>query len=349
LLGRLRGPQPGLAIALWKYEVSLTNRPIAEIQAFMAHVLGRRGAANTFPLRDPLDNTLTDENIGTGDGATASFQIHKTYADADRPYVRPITIVSSLVVKVAGVTKTVTTHYTQADGIVTFTGGNIPTAGQAMTVTCDWLIRVRYEQDYNPITFPVADNARVPVASAGPITLMERFVEPGHQFRPQGRDVGHAAHAGLARPVRLQGRHDNPRLGDRQDQSFNSQTWTADKSFKGSTLKFSGDGTVPDGEVTAPAAISDAYDSEDVYAGTFEGMEITLFMVSFNSPSDGGMQLGPTRFPRSTMTIAARSPCSRCAASCSGQADHGRGTVGLLPLGPRRPAARLLQSAALSR
>lgn len=81
--------------------------------------------------------------------------------------------------------------------------------------------------------------------------------------------------------------------GTGQDQSFNSQTWTKDKSFKGSTLKFLGDGSVPDGEVTAPAAISDAYDSEDVYAGTFEGMEITLFMVSFNSPSDGGMQLGP--------------------------------------------------------
>jgi hypothetical protein len=81
--------------------------------------------------------------------------------------------------------------------------------------------------------------------------------------------------------------------GTGQDQSFNSQTWTDDKSFKGSTLKFQADGSVPDGEVTAPTAISDAYDEEDVYAGTFEGMQITLFLISFNSPSDGGMQLGP--------------------------------------------------------
>lgn len=81
--------------------------------------------------------------------------------------------------------------------------------------------------------------------------------------------------------------------GTGQNQSFNSQTWTNDRSFKGSTLKFSGDGTVPDGDVTAPAAISDAYTSEDVYAGTFEGMLITLFMVSFDSPSNGGMQFGP--------------------------------------------------------
>lgn len=77
------------------------------------------------------------------------------------------------------------------------------------------------------------------------------------------------------------------------DASFSGHTWTADKSFKGSTLKFAGDGTVPDGDVTAPTAISDAYDAEDVYAGTFEGMEITLFLISFDSPSDGGMQIGP--------------------------------------------------------
>jgi hypothetical protein len=73
----------------------------------------------------------------------------------DRPYARPITIVSSLVVKVAGVTKTVTTHYTVADGVITFTGGNIPSAAQAITVTCDWLVRVRYQADYNPISLPI--------------------------------------------------------------------------------------------------------------------------------------------------------------------------------------------------
>ncbi len=75
--------------------------------------------------------------------------------------------------------------------------------------------------------------------------------------------------------------------------TFDAQTWTADKSFKGSTLKFTGDGSVPDGEVTAPAAISSAYDAEDVYAGTFEGMQITLYVFNHADPSVGGMQLGP--------------------------------------------------------
>ena len=160
-------------VALWRYDVSLKNRPLSEIRAFMAHVLGRRGAANSFPLRDPLDNELTDENIGTGDGTTAAFQIKKTYTDTDRPYQRPITIVSNLVVKVDGVTKTVTTHYTESGGLITFTGGNIPTAGQAITVTCDFLIQVRYEDDHNPISLPIGPGVTSPFASAGPFTLLE--------------------------------------------------------------------------------------------------------------------------------------------------------------------------------
>lgn len=159
-------------VAFWRYDCAFNNRSLTEIRAFLAHVLGRRGAANTFPLRDPLDNTLTDENIGTGDGVTAAFQIKKTYADADRPYVRPVYIVSSLVVKVAGVTKTVTTHYTVADGLVTFTGGNIPTGGQAVTVTCDFFAKVRFEADYNPISLPIGPAVATPYASAT-FTLME--------------------------------------------------------------------------------------------------------------------------------------------------------------------------------
>lgn len=173
LLGGYEDRNQDWQVALWRYDVKLNNRPLSEIRDFLAHLLGRRGAANSFPLRDPLDNTLTDENIGTGDGTTAAFQIKKTYSDADRPYVRPITIVSNLVVKVAGVTRTVVTHYNEANGIVTFTGGNIPTAGQAITVTCDWLVRVRYQADYNPISLPIGPDTATPFASAGPFTLME--------------------------------------------------------------------------------------------------------------------------------------------------------------------------------
>jgi hypothetical protein len=72
-----------------------------------------------------------------------------------------------------------------------------------------------------------------------------------------------------------------------------STVWTADKSFKVSNLRDRGNGDVPDGEITAPTEISALYDEEDVFAGTFEGMEITLYMIDYNDPADGSMQRGP--------------------------------------------------------
>ncbi|RWN29340.1 MAG: hypothetical protein EOR96_31950 [Mesorhizobium sp.] len=174
LMGGYEDRNQDWQVALWRYDVELKNRPLSEIRSFMAHVLGRRGSMHIFPLRDPLDSTLTDENIGTGDGVTTEFQITKTYADADRPYRRPLAIVSSLVVKVAGVTKVEGSNYAQGDGWIAF--ANAPTVGQAITVSCDFLIPVRYESDVNPITLPIGPGTSNAFASAGPFTLMERPV-----------------------------------------------------------------------------------------------------------------------------------------------------------------------------
>ncbi|TIO39505.1 MAG: hypothetical protein E5X96_00205 [Mesorhizobium sp.] len=159
-------------VARWRYDVEFRNRPLTEMRAFQAHFLGRRGRANAFPLRDPLDNELVDEEIGTGDGVTASFQIRRLYDDADRPYYREYTLVTDLVVKVDGVTKTSGVHYNQANGVVTFTGGNIPADDAVVTVSCNVLILVRYDTDWNPISLPVAVNSTRPLGSAT-FTLIE--------------------------------------------------------------------------------------------------------------------------------------------------------------------------------
>ncbi|MER9733040.1 DUF2460 domain-containing protein [Mesorhizobium sp. M0217] len=171
LMGGYEDRNQDWTVALWRYDVKLNNRPLSEIRAFIGHVLGRRGAANAFPLRDPLDNTLTDENIGTGNGTTKVFRIYKTYPDADRPYRRPLAVVQNLVVKVDGVAQDEGTDYQQESGYIGFVSA--PTAGQAITVTCDWLVRVRYQADYNPISLPIGPDTGTPFASAGPFTLME--------------------------------------------------------------------------------------------------------------------------------------------------------------------------------
>lgn len=176
LLGGYEDRNQDLTYALWRYEVELLNRPLSEITAFITFLAGRRGAARSFLVRNPLYNTLTDETIGVGDGTTASFQVGQTFNDSANPYFHPWYTINSLVIKVDGVTKTLTTHYTVSNGLVTFTGGNIPTGGspaQVITASGSPYSRVRFAEDYNPVTLPISPDITTPFASAGPFTLLE--------------------------------------------------------------------------------------------------------------------------------------------------------------------------------
>ncbi len=77
------------------------------------------------------------------------------------------------------------------------------------------------------------------------------------------------------------------------DVGHGSETYVKDVSFKGATLVFRGDGDVPDGRVTAPIALTGAYDSQDVFTGVLDEMSITLYVVNYSNTANGGMQLGP--------------------------------------------------------
>lgn len=72
-----------------------------------------------------------------------------------------------------------------------------------------------------------------------------------------------------------------------------SETFLKDTSFKGATLKFRGNGDVPDGEVTAPIALAGAYTAEDVFNGIFDQMTVTLYVINYANTANQGMQLGP--------------------------------------------------------
>lgn len=176
LLGGYEDRNQDFDYALWRYEAELKNRPLSEITAFITFLAGRRGAARSFLVRDPLYHTLTDENIGTGDGTTAAFQVRQLFNDSANPYYRQWYSITSLVVKVNGVTKTSGVHYNESNGLVTFTGGNIPAGGSpADTITASGTVyvRCRFAEDYNPVTLPISPDITTPFASAGPFTLME--------------------------------------------------------------------------------------------------------------------------------------------------------------------------------
>lgn len=144
----------------WTYprfsgDISYGIQSITLLNTAIAFFYARRGRAYGFRFKDWADFTITDGTIGTGDGATAAFQIVKVYSDSVLPFSRKITrpITAGLVVKVDGVTKTLTTHYTVSatTGIVTFTMGNIPTLAQVITVTCEFDVPVRFDTDRIPL------------------------------------------------------------------------------------------------------------------------------------------------------------------------------------------------------
>ena len=93
----------------------------------------------------------TDSAIGTGNGSTAEFQLQKNYISGSTTKSRHIykPVSGTLLVAVAGSTKTETTHYTvnYTTGVVTFTGGNIPTAGQAVTAGFEFDVPVVFASD----------------------------------------------------------------------------------------------------------------------------------------------------------------------------------------------------------
>lgn len=143
-----------------RYDAGYSVKTLAALQSVVAFFEERRGRLHGFRWRDRLDQMSNmssgpisplDQGIGIGDGATASFQLVKTYGSAFAPYQRPIAKPVAGSVRVAvggnelaggGFSCDVTT------GIVTFASGHIPAAGAAITAGFQFDVPVRFDTDY---------------------------------------------------------------------------------------------------------------------------------------------------------------------------------------------------------
>jgi uncharacterized protein (TIGR02217 family) len=148
------------AYSLREFNLSHQIQRVQDLYAIVEHFEVCRGQLHTFPFKDrhdykscaPLETiSALDCPIGTGDGTTAVFQLKKRYLSGSDYYDRTILLPKSgtLLVAVAGVTKTETTHYTvdYLTGLITFTGGNIPSAAQAITAGYEFYCKVRFNTD----------------------------------------------------------------------------------------------------------------------------------------------------------------------------------------------------------
>ena len=135
----------------------------------------RRGSAYPFRFKDWSDFQATNVAIGTGNGSLASFQLVKVYSvifETIRAIQLPVS--GTVQIKVAGVTKTETTHYTvdYSTGLITFTTGNIPAAAQAITATFEFDVPVRFTEDALKVSMTMDDFGDI-----GSIPLIEVLSE----------------------------------------------------------------------------------------------------------------------------------------------------------------------------
>jgi uncharacterized protein (TIGR02217 family) len=158
-----------------RYDAGYGVRSLATLSQVVAFFEERRGRLYGFRFRDRTDfrsslngavPTMTDQVLGSGTGSKASFNLIKTYGVAFAPYQRPIAkpVAGSVLVAVAGVARTVGTQFTldAATGIITFTAGNIPANGAAVTVGFEFDVPVRFDTDRLEIDLASFDAGEIP-------------------------------------------------------------------------------------------------------------------------------------------------------------------------------------------
>ena len=144
-----------------RYDAGYGVKSLEALSEVVAFFEERRGRLHAFRWRDRLDHASAvpgeavsplDQPIGTGDGTIASFQLAKTYGGLHAPYRRPIAkpVPGSVRVAVAGVEKTLATHFTcdMTNGTVSFLPEHIPAIGAAVTAGFLFDVPVRFDTDY---------------------------------------------------------------------------------------------------------------------------------------------------------------------------------------------------------
>jgi uncharacterized protein (TIGR02217 family) len=132
---------------LWKfhltYEVLRADVVNAELQSLMGFFLSRQGAYDSFLYTDPTDYSVTNQQFGTGDGSTKSFQLTRTYGGFSEPVQN---VNGTPTIKDNGTTKATPADYSiNSTGLVTFV--TAPVSGHALTWTGSFYYRVRFLQD----------------------------------------------------------------------------------------------------------------------------------------------------------------------------------------------------------
>lgn len=166
-----------------RYDAGLGVRSFDALAAVVSFFEERRGRLYGFRWRDKLDwkscppsqaPTSTDQLIGTGDGATASFQLCKNYGSGQQAYRRDIAkpVENTVLVAVDGVAQPPGAFTCDATtGLVTFGAGHLPPADASVTAGFTFDIPVRFDTDAIEVdlsAFEAGEIPRIPVVEILP-------------------------------------------------------------------------------------------------------------------------------------------------------------------------------------
>jgi uncharacterized protein (TIGR02217 family) len=157
-----------------RYDAGLGVRTLDALHAVLAFFEERRGRLYGFRFRDRVDCRSglpsadpgpTDQALGTGDGASATFALAKTYGDTFAPYRRVIAkpVADSVRVAVSGL-EVERDCFTldAATGLVTFAAGAVPPPGAAITAGFLFDVPVRFDTDALTVDLAAFEAGEVP-------------------------------------------------------------------------------------------------------------------------------------------------------------------------------------------
>jgi uncharacterized protein (TIGR02217 family) len=164
-----------------KYNAGFGTKSLADVHAVISFFEERRGRLHAFRFKDHTDfkscapnatPSADDQLLGTGTGTQANFQLVKRYGTAAAAYVRNIyaPVVGTVLVAVNGVPTTAFT-LNALTGVITFTAGNIPAAGAAVTAGFQFDVPVRFDTDslsINLTHFEAGDVPDIPLVEVRP-------------------------------------------------------------------------------------------------------------------------------------------------------------------------------------
>jgi uncharacterized protein (TIGR02217 family) len=143
-----------------RYNAGYGVKSLDDLHAVIAFFEERRGRLHGFRWKDHADfrscppqktPAASDQEIGHGDGATAAFQLVKTYGAGEAAYRRLIRkpVAGSLLLAVDGERMSEGEHFTldAATGVIAFRQANVPEAGAIVTAGYEFDTPVRFDTD----------------------------------------------------------------------------------------------------------------------------------------------------------------------------------------------------------